>query len=474
MLPTMMLVSIFLATISRRLRELFFFLFVFLCIDINHLDVNFVSKEWYRGTTRGFEMSLLDVFSVGVFFACLIRPQEGRSRFYLPASLGLMLLYFIYCCFSVGISDPQLFGLFELSKILRGLIVFLAAAFFVRSERELRLLVLALACVACWQAFVVLKQRYLMGIHRVEGTIGNPNSLSMFLCMISPVFIAAINADFPKWLKLLCGAAILSAALCLLLTISRAGVATLVVVMALTTFACMSYKITFRKIVIAMAVVVIGGGMFAKAWNTLESRYSEASLKDEYEGKGQNRGYYLVIAKVIAGDRLFGVGLNNWSYLVSNEYGPKLGWRFVPYIGTEKWPSDKVPPGRNIDAAQAAPAHNLGALTVGELGIPGLIIFTMLWLRWFQMGASFLWPRSGDPMLRLGVGIFFGTWGIFLQSITEWVYRLTPIFFTFHILMGTLASLYFMKRECKRAAAEDSDEVAEFEEGEPETVVVEA
>jgi hypothetical protein len=40
--------------------------------------------------------------------------------------------------------------------------------------------------------------------------------------------------------------------------------------------------------------------------------------------------------------------------------------------------------------AQAAPAHSLAALTVGELGIPGLVLLTVLWLRWFQMGSSFL------------------------------------------------------------------------------------
>lgn len=478
-LPTMMLMAILAATMSRRLRDVFFFLFVLLCIDTNHLDVNFVSKEWYRGTTRGFEMSLLDVLSVGVLFSSLLRPAPGQKRFYWPASLALILIYFLYACFSVSISDPQLFGLFELSKIVRGLVVFLAAALYVREEKQLRVLVWALACVAIWQAYVVLKQRYIMGIHRVEGTIGNPNSLSMFLCMISPIFIAAINSEFPRLLKLVCAAAIMCSGLCLLLTISRAGVATLVVVLTGCTLATVSYKITFRKMVISAVVLVMAIGMFAKAWHTLQSRYSESSLKDEYEGKGQNRGYYLVIAEAIALDRLFGVGLNNWSYWVSNEYGPKLGWRFVPYIGTEKWPSDKVPPGRNIDAAQAAPAHNLGALTVGELGIPGLFIFTLLWFRWFQMGASFLWPRSDDPMLRLGAGIFFCTWGIFLQSITEWVYRLTPIFFTFHVLMGALASLYFAKRERKRRALEEpedsesKDEDSEKEEIEVETETVE-
>ena len=99
------------------------------------------------------------------------------------------------------------------------------------------------------------------------------------------------------------------------------------------------------------------------------------------------------MAKAIAKDQTFGVGLNNWSYWVSQKYGPKLGYRFVPYKGTDIEPSTYIPPGSNVDEAQAAPAHSLGALTAGELGIPGLVIFSIVWCRWFQIAGSFLWRR---------------------------------------------------------------------------------
>ena len=450
------------ACLVYRVRDLFFLLFIVLVVMTWHLDVNFVSREWYRGTTLGFEFSTVDILSISIFLSSLLRPRPECSRWYWPASLGFMLLYFLYACFSVGISDPKLFGFFELSKILRGMIVFLAAALFVRSERELRMMVVALACAVCWQGLLAFYQRYHDGMFRVTGKLGDPNSLSMYLCLTAPVFVAAVTADFPRRVRFLCAAAIVLAGLGVILTISRAGVATMVVVMFAATAACVSWRMSLKKIFILSLALLVACAAFIKARTTLESRYKEASLKEEYEGKGQGRGYYIRIAAAIIEDRWLGVGLNNWSYWVSNEYGPKLGWRFVPYIGTEHWPSDVVPPGRNLDAAQAAPAHNLGALTVGELGLPGLFIFSLLWLRWFQMGAGFLWQRSSDPMLRMGTGFFFCTWGIFLQSLTEWAYRQTHIFFTFHLIMGALASLYFIKREHKRREVEfaDADEDA--------------
>src|SRR5262249_30641156 len=158
-------------------------------------------------------------------------------------------------------------------------------------------------------------------------------------------------------------------------------------------------------------------------------------------------GYYIRIAKTIVKDKPLGVGLNNWSYWVSDKYGPKLGYHFTPYKGTDREPSRVIrPDAKNIDDPQAAPAHSLGALTVGELGIPGLIILLLLWARVFFLGFTFLWSRSPAPLRKIPVGIFFGCWGIFLQSLTEWVFRQSPIYYTFHILFGLLAGLYVARK----------------------------
>ena len=109
----------------------------------------------------------------------------------------------------------------------------------------------------------------------------------------------------------------------------------------------------------------------------------------------------------------------------------------------------------------AAPAHNLAALTLGELGVPGLVLFGLLWLRWFWLGAVFLPRPRAEPMRVMGVGLFFSVCGIFGQSLTEWVYRQTPILFTFYLLLGALASLTAVRRRSRRSglaiSALDSD-----------------
>jgi hypothetical protein len=450
-IPAAILGASLLACVSRRIRDVFFVLLVFLSPMIERVDVNFVSREWYRGTSRGFEFSILDILSISLLLSAVLCPRNGESRWYWPGSLGLLILFFLYACGNVAGCDPKLFGMFELFKMARGLILVLAVAFYLRSERELRLLIFALAALVCFESLLALKQRYLDGINRVPGTIDDSNSLSVFICMTAPVLVAAVNSRLPSMLKALCGVGIALACVGEILTISRAGVVILAFMLAGAAAATASYRLTPRRIAVCCVIVLAAAGVTAKSWKTLQARFQSSTLEEEY-GNHHNlgRGYYIRVAEAIVAENWFGIGLNNWSYWVSNKYGPRLGYRFVPYRGTDKEPSDVIPPNSNIDEAQAAPAHSLAALTAGELGMPGLFLLALLWIRWFQMAGSFLWNRTPDPLRRMAVGIFFGFGGIFLQSLTEWVFRQSPIYYVFHILLGTLASLYWMKRQARQ------------------------
>lgn len=457
--------GIALTSLSYRMRDIFFFLMVTLSAVTEYIDVNFVSREWYRGTTCGFEVSSVDVLSISLLVSAILRPRSGEKRWFWPASLGWMMFFFLFASFCVAIADPKIFGLFELSKMVRGMVMFVATALYLRSERELRIFILALGSVVCYEGLLALEQRYFEGVHRVYSTLDDSNSLSMYMCTTAPVFVAVITSKLPKYFKLLGGAAVALAFLAVLLTISRAGLMAILIMLFCATMATISYKITLRKTVITLVVMLGLTGALAKAWKTVGARFANDSLKNEYGAKHeQNRGYYIRIATEIAKDSWFGVGPNNWSYKVSNHYGPLLGWYFVPYMGTNQKPGQKVPPGRNIDDPQAAPAHSLPALTAGEMGLGGLALFTLLWLRWLLMGASFLWPRTPDPMRRIGVGICFGMGGTLIQSMTEWVFHQTPIFFTFNILVGVLASLIYVRKCERRARREAERELEEREE----------
>jgi hypothetical protein len=323
---------------------------------------------------------------------------------------------------------------------------------YVRGRRELGILVLALCCVVCFEGALALKQRLIGGIDRVPGTLDHENSLSMYLCLVSPIFLAAGTSDLPRLLRAFSAVAIGAAALTIMMTISRAGVPIFALVMLGATAFCVSWRITPRKIFATALVVLCVAGLFFKTWDSLKERYAEASLKDEYlNEQEEGRGYYLRLARVIIEDKFLGIGLNNWSYWVSKKYGAMIGRPYDDYDDLHGAQPDEH---AMEDLVWAAPAHNLAALTVGELGVPGLILFALLWGRWFQMGLRFLFKRTPEAMHRLGVGVFFCLCGIFLQSLTEWTFRQTHIFLTFNVLVGTLAGLGYAKRHARKQPVE--------------------
>lgn len=448
--------SVVVCCVSHRARAAAFFLMLATAPLAHKLDVNFFSHYWYRGTTRGLEISAMDVLAAGVLAGSVLFPPPGGRRWFWPASFGLLLLFFAYAGANVAFSDPRIYGLFELSKMFRGLIFFLAAAMFVRGERELSLLVLALGCAVCFEGALAVKERLLEGVYRTSGTLNDPNSFSMFLCTVSPIFVAAATSTLPKYVRWFSLLAVAVTTVSIVLTLSRAGLAIFPLVMLGAAAFCVSWRLTPGKIAAVALVTLAVGVLAAKQAYLFEARWAHDSLEKEYDdpNKFESRGYYLRIAQVIMDDRPFlGVGLNNWSYWVSKKYGAQIGTPYEDYDDLTYAPSKQALPSFHY----AAPAHCLAALTVGELGLPGLLIFFgLVWPRWFQMGASFLRPRTAEATRRLGVGLLFSTAGIFLQSVTEWVYRQEQIFITFHILIGALAALYWLKKqESKRPDVED-------------------
>src|SRR5580658_6923728 len=80
------------ASWSRTLRDVFFFAMVSLAVLAERMDVNFFSEAWYRGTTRGLQVTLVEMLAFGLLVGCWVgRRGRGRRPFW-PASLGLMLL----------------------------------------------------------------------------------------------------------------------------------------------------------------------------------------------------------------------------------------------------------------------------------------------------------------------------------------------------------------------------------------------
>jgi O-antigen ligase len=322
--------------------------------------------------------------------------------------------------------------------------------------------VVALGCAVWFLGLNAIEQRLWKGVARPPATMDHENSLSMYLCTISPVLLAATMARWWPWLRIFAGASCALAALTELMTLSRAGIPIFGLVMGGTALFCMSWRITMKKIMLLCAAGAVAAVMLLAAWEPLMRRYTDLGVADEFfdsEGFETRGSYWRTLFAILDERPLMGVGLNNWSYHVSKTYAAHVGFRYDDYDDLNSGAGARGE--GDIEATYAPPAHSLVVITWGELGLIGLVLFGMIWLRWFQMGASFLRGRlNPDPMHRMGIGFLFGTVGVFLQSQTEWTYRQTALMFTFHVMMGALASLY-RERGLRQAVLPEEEEEAE-------------
>jgi hypothetical protein len=446
-IPVVTVGSVAFSLLFRPIRDLFFAAMAFGCILTEHFDVHFDSEAWYRGSTRGVEISLVAILALAVLMGCTIGRGASRPRWFWPASLGLLLIYTAYATLSVCVFSPRQFGAFELIKMYETVIVFLASAAYLRTRREWTILLAALSCAVAIEGAWAIEQKVFKHVDRTPGSLDHENSLSMYLCLVCPLLVAGAFRAWNARLGLLCGAAVLFGTVGLILTFSRTGLPVFAVTALGATLACTSFRPTPRRLALA-AVGVIVVGVVAVSWSHIVERYDSSSLEEEYaDQQEEGRGVYLRYAMEIVHDRPLGVGLNNWSYYVSRIYGPRSGFNYADYDYLRRIYGTNLEKASVFDDAYLpAPAHNLCALTLGELGFPGLVLFLGLWMRWGLMGLPFVFRARKSAGALMGAGILFGLAGIFGQSQTEWVYRQTPILFTFYILMGGLAAFVHARR----------------------------
>ena len=129
----------------------------------------------------------------------------------------------------------------------------------------------------------------------------------MLLCLTAPVLVAAVNSTFLSSSEACAPQRSRWRAWLRCLTISRAGIATLIVVLTAATAATISYRITARKVIWGCLIAVAVSAVAMKSLKTVMSRFDETNLRAEYQTRHEmGRGYYLRLAALILEDNWLG------------------------------------------------------------------------------------------------------------------------------------------------------------------------
>jgi hypothetical protein len=397
-------------------------------------SINFVSNESYRGADRGFELTLTDMFALGLVMArplgrFMLKPKR-RSGTLPPGSLAL-LGFTLLGAIGVGGAIHPLYGMFTVWKLPRMLLVYWAVwsaacreddpeAFLQGIRRGLLLGMLIVGLFA-------IKQKFLDGMYRVNGTFDHSNTIPLYINLAAAPLLAWLLGDARiKRLEFIISFGIIGSGLvAVLATQSRLGIL-LAALSSLSSVVVANIGSPSRRSkAAALAFLVCGliGGLMVM--DTLIDRILNAPESSE-----QARDEFNHAAVLMAQDHLLGVGLNNFSAAMTTREEYR---EHVVVMANEE---------------QAGVAHHIYLLTAAETGYIGLALLLVMFARILTNPLLQLlgkrrpavpeWLPAVQPLILAGA---IGQLAMHMSGFFEWAFRITPVMYQYFVMAGLLSGV---------------------------------
>jgi O-antigen ligase len=382
--------------------------------------INLVSYELYRGDSRGFETTLVDLVVLALLAAT---PRSREPSPYRP----LRYAYFLVALFSVTQAASPLFASFGVWKLLR-MYVLLAAVNRGSEDPQVPAQVLrGMLMGTLLQVGMGLYQRYGLHLYQSPGFFAHQNTLGMAMNLVLPVSLELVLAGLGGWLGL---AAIAAGPVTLVLSLSRGAMATNVVVSGVLVVVSALRRMTRRKV----AVVMLGGvfvvAILYKAGDTIATRFATAPSSSAAE-----RLHFNDAAALMLLENPLGIGINNYSLVVTDgDY-----WsRTAGPAGDDGFRQEDTPvPGVHYGGI----AHHIYWLTAAEMGYAGIACFVALLAAPVYTAFRYGFKARRNPRGDLLVGLGAGMLAFHAQGLLEWAFRQTDLSYLYWLTVGVVAVL---------------------------------
>lgn len=388
------------------------------------------SIEWYRGATKGYEFSLMNTMALALIAAAIAKP--GIRFRWLPLLSLLWLLYVGASSLSLLTAINRDYVLMSIFKFAKAWLLAIGIANYVRSEREIRILLLALTLLIIHQFYFVATMKWIDGIYQVRGLFEHQNPLSMFMYMAAFVLLATgLSPALDRKWSWCCLIGFAFASIIILAALSRAGL----LFFAAGTVCIIAWgffdRFTLRRVTATFAMLMGGAVLLAATLPTLIGRFHD----DGNKASGETREVMNLAAKAMRDDKLFGIGWNNFAIAINHPF---------PYGDViDDWNLDR---GQNVDydyAKGVVESHYW--LIMAENGYPGILTY-FLFILTVSLQAAWLMLRDrGTLTAACAAGIFFGFNITYVHSTLERVLTQTKNLGLWMVLIGLLAALWYMK-----------------------------
>ncbi len=423
-----------LAAPSRRAQAFLFFAIIFLqCIKASTYGVMFYSIEWYRGHTKGFEFTLVDMLCIALIVASFLsRPKEFK---FFPPGLLLYLLFVALAGSTIRNTYEPFFTLMAIVNFAKAAFLYVAAFNFMRSRDDFRILFHAMAAALVLECLCVIKQKYLNGMFQPTGYYDHQNSMCMWAYFYAiPLFAAALSKEAKPLESLVYLVGAMSGGLAIVGGLSRGALA--VFVCGITVVLLLAFVfggVTKRKVLIAVCGCLFGSAILYKASDSIIERFQASD--DVGNPEDDFRVLLNRVSRQMLEDTGTGVGWNNFNVVNSRPY-TKYSHFYEEYYGSRGQSREHKFYKSN---ANTESLYWMYLAETGYAGFAALVLFMGLTLWWV---ARSFWQR-GDRRDSLGgfflMGLFVTLCGLYAHSTIERVLTQTNNLVSWLAFLGIAA-----------------------------------
>jgi hypothetical protein len=395
-----------------------------------YMEVFFVP---YRGVDRGFAVTVPDLIFFG-FFLWIIMGRSGNKVIWWPYNTILWHLLVAVSVLSLISAYMPYYGLFTLHKFFRGYLLYWVTVNLVRKREDAEAVIYGVLAAVLLETWIVLWTKYVTHtvVNRSVGSFPHPNTLAMYVDLIVPMVLAVLLAGgFPKGGSKWAVAAIGGGLICVIFSKSRASLVIACAAIAAVTGVSIALKPSGKKIGIALAGFLVFDMLGLMAAPKIIERFQKAP-----EASEETRVYFNSAARAMAHDRLFGVGLNGFSWALGNT---DYYWYMYSEEREHVKDEDEFRESK-MGQSRLGTAHHIYYLFAAETGWAGMVVFIMLVARYYVHNLILLFRARDEYYQAVLLGLLIGFTTLHLQGLLEWIFRQTQVFYLFCLLSGLMVA----------------------------------
>lgn len=406
------------------------------------------SWEFYRGHTKGFEANWIEVLAISLIIASwLSRGRQQKWTLLAPGAL-LYLVWAAVSSVSIFVAPDKEFALMAMFKFSKVVLLFIAGWHFLRDETDLSWVLRTMALGQVFCALLCLKLRYVDGMFQIKGSFEHQNPMAMWVYMtaiplLSVMLCRKISArDF-----MLYGSGYGAAVLCIILTVSRAGLGALGLGSVAVLLIAWVRGPTIRLAGVTGLGLLGALGVAAFAMDSLNSRLDEVQASAE-KSEFDLRDVLNMQSAAMLSDSPIGIGWNNFGVMNSRPTGEKYSQIL------EEWDASR---GFTIyeENYLANPlTESLYWLLLAENGYGGFLLFICFALctLWYSLRVA--WHYRGSLWGAFATGQVLTLGICYLHGMVERILTQTKNLSFWLLMVGLVAAMEAHRRAAVKCRQE--------------------